>query len=190
MEARRLHQIDFVKVDVEGAELLVVRGFLKSLHRFKPILMLEVSPRWSKDFGYQPAELLTTLQEAGYDRFDEVAENGRLTMMFCSFEANPLIVRLYGTGKVVHPRDAAWNELRPLFPEIPGVRQIILLDIESIMTTCGFAVPLYDYRGDRHQLEEFTCKMGDERMDEYRHQKNQVSIDGLPTYLFEAQPTA
>lgn len=79
MEARRLHQIDFVKVDVEGAELLVVRGFLKSLHRFKPILMLEVSPRWSKDFGYQPAELLTTLQEAGYDRFDEVAENGRLT---------------------------------------------------------------------------------------------------------------
>jgi hypothetical protein len=119
-----------------------------------------------------------------------LAENGRLTIMFCSFEANPLIVRLYGTGKVVHPRDATWNELRPQFPEIPGTRQIILLDIESIMTTCGFAVPLYDYRGDRHQLEEFTCKMGDERMDEYRHQKNQVSIDGLPTYLFEAQPTA
>jgi len=117
-----------------------------------------------------------------------LAENGRLTIMFCSFEGNPLILRLYGAGRVIHPRDPDWSELRSAFPTVPGERQIILLDIESIMTTCGFAVPLFDYRGDREQLTEFTCKMGDERMDEYRHERNQTSIDGLPTYLFQQQP--
>jgi hypothetical protein len=114
-----------------------------------------------------------------------IAENGRLTLMFCSFDEKPLIVRLYGRGFVVRPRDAAWAELRTHFPDVPGERQIIGLDIESIMTTCGFAVPMYEFKGDRQQLTEFTCKMGDERMDEYRRAKNQTSIDGLPTYLFD-----
>lgn len=114
-----------------------------------------------------------------------IAENGRLTIMFCSFENAPLIVRLYGRGWVVRPRDAAWTNLRGEFPVIPGERQIVGLDIESIMTTCGFAVPLFTYQGEREQLPEFTVKMGPERMDEYRRQKNQVSIDGLPTYLLD-----
>ena len=75
------------------------------------------------------------------------------------------------------------------FPALPGDRQIIVLDIESIMTTCGFAVPRYEFIAEREQLAEFTCKMGEQKMDEYRHQKNQRSIDGLPTYLF-ADPTS
>jgi hypothetical protein len=108
--------------------------------------------------------------------------------MFCSFDEKPLILRLYGRGSVVRPRDAEWHELREMFPVIPGARQIILLDIESIMTTCGFAVPRYEFISEREQLVEFTCNMGDEKMDEYRHRKNQVSIDGLPTYLF-AEPS-
>lgn len=117
-----------------------------------------------------------------------VAENGRLTLMFCSFEGNPLILRLYGRGRIVRPQDAQWAELRPLFPTIPGERQIVLLDIESLMTTCGFAVPLYEYKGERSQLIDFACKMGDERMDAYRRERNQQSIDGLPTYLFDDPP--
>jgi hypothetical protein len=118
-----------------------------------------------------------------------VIENGRLTCMFCSFDEKPLIVRLYGQGTVVRPRDGDWSTLRPQFADVPGERQIILLDIESIMTTCGFAVPRYEFVGERETLNEFVTKMGDERMDAYRHEKNQTSIDGLPTYLFES-PTA
>ncbi len=57
------------------------------------------------------------------------------------------------------------------------------------MATCGFAVPLFDFRGDRDQLTNFTCKMGNERMDEYRHERNRLSIDGLPTHLFEEHAT-
>jgi uncharacterized protein YciI len=119
-----------------------------------------------------------------------LAENGRLTLMFCSFHAKPLILRLYGRGSVVHPRDASWAELRHQFPSLPGARQIVVLDIESIMTTCGFAVPLYDYRGERDQLPEFTRNMGDERMDAYRRERNTTSIDGMPTYLFDDPPPA
>jgi hypothetical protein len=114
--------------------------------------------------------------------------NGRLTRMFCSFADKPLIVRLYARARVVRPRDADWQDLRPHFPPLPGGRQIILLDIESIMTTCGFAVPLFEHKGDRSELVEFSCKMGERRMDEYRHERNQRSIDGLPTYLFDDPP--
>lgn len=118
-----------------------------------------------------------------------LAENGRLTIMFCSFAEKPLILRLYGRGSVVRARDAEWQELRPQFPDLPGERQIIVLDVESLMTTCGFAVPMYEFQGQRETLNEFVCKMGDERMDAYRHEKNQTSIDGLPTHLFEQPAT-
>ncbi len=114
-----------------------------------------------------------------------IAENGRLTLMFCSFEDKPSILRLYGKGRVVFPRDPGWQELRPQFPTIPGERQIVLLNIESIMTTCGFAVPLYEYKGQRSLLSDWSCKMGEERLNEYRHERNLTSIDGLPTYLEE-----
>jgi len=114
-----------------------------------------------------------------------IAENGRLTLMFCSFEEQPRIVRLYGRGRVVRPRDTAWEEMRSRFPAYPGERQIIVLEIESIMSTCGFAVPLFEYKAERDKLLEFACSMGEEKMDEYRHERNQKSIDGLPTFLFE-----
>jgi len=64
----------------------------------------------------------------------------------------------------------------------------VVLEIGSILTTCGFGVPLFDFRGQREQLTDFACKMGAEKMDEYRHRKNERSIDGLPTYLFGEPP--
>jgi hypothetical protein len=116
-----------------------------------------------------------------------VAQNGRLTIMFCSFEDKPSILRLYGKGRVVYPRDAEWQPLHAHFPTLPGERQIVLLDIESIVTTCGFAVPLFEFKGHRTQLTEWAGKMGEERLAEYRHDRNVKSMDGLPTYV-EAPP--
>jgi hypothetical protein len=81
-------------------------------------------------------------------------------------QGKPLILRLYGRGRVVRPRDAEWQDLRPHFPPLPGGRQIVLLDVESVMTTCGFAVPLFEHKRDRSELLEFSCKMGERRMDE------------------------
>jgi hypothetical protein len=119
-----------------------------------------------------------------------LAQDGRLTLMFCSFDAKPLILRLYGRGWVARPRDARWGELRGHFPPIPGERQVVGLDIESVMATCGFAVPLYEFQGHREVLTEFTRNMGEERMDAYRRERNRRSIDGLPTYLFEDDAAA
>lgn len=148
---------------------------------------INVSPKGNDSFRVLNDKCVAYLDLTGSEceTAAHIAENGRLTLMFCSFATKPLIVRLYGQGRVVRPRDAAWNDLRPKFPDLPGDRQIILLDIESIMTTCGFAVPFFEYQGEREQLAEFTCKMGDERMDAYRRERNQKSIDGLPTHLFE-----
>lgn len=114
-----------------------------------------------------------------------LAENGRLTLMFCSFGEKPLIVRLYGRGRTVRPQDEEWADLHDSFPSYPGERQIVVLDIESIMSTCGFAVPRFEYQGERENLLDFACNMGEAGMDEYRHKKNQTSIDGLPTYLYQ-----
>ncbi|MSU47730.1 MAG: pyridoxamine 5'-phosphate oxidase family protein [Opitutus sp.] len=127
---------------------------------------------------------------SGNETAAHLAENGRITIMMCSFTTAPLIFRIYGRGRAVHPRDTAWAGLRPLFgPPLPGERQLIVTENESIQTSCGFGVPLYDYRGERETLIEYAVKKGPEGMAGYRADKNQRSIDGLPTGLLEDLPT-
>lgn len=118
-----------------------------------------------------------------------IAENGRLTLMFCSFAERPLILRLYGQGRIVRKQDDEWDDYYKHFLSFPGERQIITLAIESVLTTCGFAVPLFEYKGERSLLVDFACKKGEEGMEEYKRERNQKSLDGLPTYLYEDKPT-
>lgn len=173
-----------------------LRKFIEAQHIFfnasAPIKgRINISPKGLDTFRILSNASVAYLDLAGSENETaaHITENGRLTLMFCSFHDNPLILRMYGTGRFVTPRHAEWAELRPLFPDIPGERQVIVLEIESIMTTCGFGVPLYEYQGERTMLPDFTCKMGDEKMDAYRHEKNQTSIDGLPTHLFDEETT-
>ncbi len=125
------------------------------------------------------------LTGSGNETAAHLAQDGRLTIMFCSFSESPLILRLYGRGRVVREGDAEWDALRARFPTYPGERQIIVLEIESGQTSCGFAVPVYELKGERQMLVEWTLKKGEDGIREYRRQKNRVSIDGLPTYLEE-----
>lgn len=127
--------------------------------------------------------LFLNLTGSGNETAAHLAENGRLTIMFCSFEARPLILRLYGNGRAIHPRDAEWDDLIKPFSHLAGARQFILLDIDSVQTSCGFAVPFYDFQGDRSALQRYNIEKGEDGLQEYRRKKNQVSIDGLPTYL-------
>lgn len=127
------------------------------------------------------------LTGSGNETAAHLAENGRLTIMFCSFTETPLILRLYGSGKAVHPRDEAWAELAPLFPESVGNRQVIVMDIESIQTACGFAVPFYEYQGERDQLAKWADHQGEEGIQTYWENRNQVSIDGQKTYILDAR---
>ncbi|WP_036480044.1 pyridoxamine 5'-phosphate oxidase family protein [Myxosarcina sp. GI1] len=123
------------------------------------------------------------LTGSGNETAAHLHENGRMTIMFCSFEANPLILRLYGRGEVISHSSDRWNKLHSLFVSTPGERQIILLDIESIQTSCGFGVPLYEFKEDRETLIDWAAKKGKSGIKQYQQQKNLQSIDGLPTNL-------
>ncbi len=106
-----------------------------------------------------------------------------MTLMFCAFEGQPLILRLYGQAKVIHPADPAWGELYPLFPSLPGPRQIFDLAVDLVQTSCGMAVPLYTFAGDREALNDWARKKGEEGIRRYWEEKNQASLDGIPTNI-------
>jgi hypothetical protein len=105
--------------------------------------------------------------------------NGRITFMFCSFRGKPVILRLWGHGRVVLPGDAAWEEFSTLFPALPGQRQIIVADIDRVMTSCGYGVPLMEFAGQRDTLPKWAAAKGEARLQAYREMNNAVSIDGL-----------
>jgi hypothetical protein len=128
------------------------------------------------------------LTGSGNETAAHLKHDGRMTMMWCSFDADPMILRLYGRGHAVRRQDAEWSALRQHFPTLPGERQIIVLDIESVQTSCGYAVPMYAYRGERDTLARWAEKKGAVGLLDYWREKNQVSIDGLPTDLLEDTP--
>ena len=125
------------------------------------------------------------LTGSGNETAAHLLENGRMTLMFCSFDADPLILRLYGQGRAIKPRDADWAALRGHFPALPGERQIIDLNIDSVQTSCGYAVPQYVYTGERDTLARWVEKKGAAGLLDYWREKNRMSIDGLPSGLLE-----
>jgi hypothetical protein len=123
---------------------------------------------------------------SGNETAAHLAENGRATFMFCAFVGDPLILRLYTRGRAVRSRDAEWTQLRPLFgPPLPGERQLIVAEIETVQTSCGWGVPLFAYEGDRTFLPASPKKKGPAFTAAYWAEKNTRSIDGLPTGLLE-----
>lgn len=116
--------------------------------------------------------------------------DGRLTFMFTAFEGAPLILRLYGRGRIVHRDSAEFADLRTgAFSGIdrPGVRQIVVMDVERVQTSCGYGVPLYDYVGERDQLDRWAEHKGEQGVEDYWREKNVVSVDGFETGIFETQ---
>lgn len=120
---------------------------------------------------------------SGNETAAHVAENGRMTLMFCAFEGAPMILRLYGQAHVFHPRDVRWPDLLAHFCAFPGTRQLFDLAVDLVQTSCGMAVPHFDYRGDRDDLNQWAKKKGSEGLEAYWQEKNLVSLDGSPTHL-------
>jgi hypothetical protein len=125
------------------------------------------------------------LTGSGNETAGHIVHDGRVTIMFCSFDSKPLILRLYGRGEVVRPRDAKWRELIGNFQELPGQRQIIALRLESLQTSCGFAVPRYELVEERQTLAEYAVKKGTAGIEKYWRDKNCKTIDGLETHIVE-----
>jgi hypothetical protein len=101
--------------------------------------------------------------------------------MFCAFDGPPKIIRLYGKGYTVLPGDEEWNELSKEFAILSATRQLIVADIFKVKSSCGFGVPLYNYEGERDHAFKWAEKKGEDGLEEYKREKNMVSMDGLPT---------
>ncbi len=144
---------------------------------------VNVSPR-----GYDSLRIVDPNQVAfldltgsGNETAAHIEENRRVTLMFCAFQGEPRILRLYGEGEVVLPDSEAWAELRPLFPrDMPGERQIIRILVTRVQTSCGYGVPLMEYQGERPRLREWAEAKGPDGLSKYWSDKNARSIDDLP----------
>jgi Pyridoxamine 5'-phosphate oxidase len=143
---------------------------------------VNVSPK-----GYDSLRVLSPtcvayldLTGSGIETIAHVRENGRITLMACAFCGNPRISRIHGHGTVHLFGSAGYHALAPRFPELPGRRSIIEVDIERVSTSCGYAVPLMDLVDDRDRLKEWATKKGEHGLAAYWSSKNTHSIDGLP----------
>lgn len=127
------------------------------------------------------------LTGSGNETAAHVAASGRMTLMFMSISASPLILRVYGRARVVHPRNAEWYELLRLFPPMAGSRQIFDLAVDSASSSCGSGVPIMTVDAIRgnDELEPFYAQMSNEELHDYWSRKNVTSIDGLQTGIFE-----
>lgn len=124
---------------------------------------------------------------SGNETSAHIQQAPRMTIMFCGFEQAPMILRLYGTAKVVHQYDLEWKELFCLFKPLPGARQIFDVSIDLVQTSCGMAVPYFSYRGERESLSEWAKKQGEQGIRNYWANKNQISIDDIPTHILERE---
>jgi hypothetical protein len=125
---------------------------------------------------------------SGNETAAHLRSDGRLTIMLCAFEGPPLILRLYGRGTVLLRDTPAYAELLDAHfgSEAPlGARQIVRLDVDLVQTSCGYGVPLFDYQAERPSLPRWADSKGAEGLDAYRREKNAVSMDGLPTGMFD-----
>jgi len=121
------------------------------------------------------------LTGSGNETSAHLLQNNRMTILFCAFEGKPMILRLYGQATIFHQRDSIYHEYIHLFPETPGSRQIIEMDIDFIQTSCGYAVPFMDFKEERTQLKSWAQKQGNQRLETYWKEKNSKSIDGFET---------
>ncbi len=121
------------------------------------------------------------LTGSGNETAAHLLDVNRMTVMFCSFDRKPLILRLYGTATEVQPDQAEWADLAAHFPDLPGTRQIFDVAIESVQTSCGYAVPRMTFDEERELLSSWATKKGPDGVAAYHQEKNVISIDGLPT---------
>jgi hypothetical protein len=149
--------------------------------------LVNVSPKGMDSLRIEDnnSVLWLNLTGSGNESAAHILENPRMTVMFCSFDRQPLILRLYGQARAVHPWDEAWPDLVGRFPAHPGARQVFVLDIDMVQTSCGYAVPHYTYGNERKTLTKWAKKHGEDGIRAYWEEHNQQSLDDKQTGIFQ-----
>ncbi len=148
---------------------------------------VNVSPKGMDSFRVLSSKraVWLNLTGSGNETAAHVQQQPRMTIMFCAFDGAPLILRLYGTAKVIHQNDKEWPEFITHFKLLPGARQLFDLTIEMVQTSCGFGVPYLTYVDERPLLADWATKKGDAGLRRYWEEKNQLSLDNIPTHIIE-----
>lgn len=143
---------------------------------------VNVSPRGHDTFSVLGANRVGWVDYtgSGIETIAHLRENGRICVMFTSFDGRPRIVRLHGTGTVLLPGEAGFDEVVARHPDNPSTRAVIAVDVTRVSDSCGWGVPVMDVREERDLIRLHAEKKGPDGMNEYRAQKNALSIDGLP----------
>ncbi len=117
---------------------------------------------------------------SGIETIAHVRENRRITIMFAAFDGPPKIMRLYGQGTVFESGEPGFDALAPLFPQLPGIRSVIMVDVTRITDSCGWGVPVYDFVQDRETYGKAIAGMSPQKLADAVEASNRASIDGLP----------
>lgn len=178
-----------------GQEYEGIEPRLKAFIEAQHVFFVATAPRDGGRVNLSPKGIDGTLQvvdehtiaylditASGAETIAHVRENGRITVMFCSFDRAPKILRLHGRGRVVTPYDEPWAGWYERFPSTPAARAVIVVDVQRVTDSCGYGLPLMDYAGERDLLIPAIERKGAEGILDYRRQKNRTSIDGLPAF--------
>jgi hypothetical protein len=122
---------------------------------------------------------------SGNETAGHLLKNPRMTLMWCSFDTRPLILRVYGTATAVHAADPGFPALNALFPNDPGARQVYDVTVDLVQTSCGYAVPLMDKPRERDVLKKWSAAKDEAAIRAYWAEKNRSTIDGFPTGMPE-----
>lgn len=130
------------------------------------------------------------LSGSGNETAGHLRQSDRMTLMFCAFEGDALILRVYGHATVLHPRDTGWKDALRDFPDMAGSRQIFDLRIDLVQTSCGTGVPRMAFEADRvdDELLPFFAEMGPDGVADYWRRKNALTLDGVPTGVLADAP--
>src|ERR1700744_5242837 len=120
---------------------------------------------------------------SGNETAAHLLDVNRMTLMFCSFERQPLILRLYGTATEIQPDQPEWDELIGGFAPMLGARQIFDLNVELVQTSCGYGGPFMEDADDGPRTAPWAEKKGPDGIEAYQRDKNRTRIAGFPTGL-------
>lgn len=171
-----------------------LRAFIKRQHMF---FVATAAPEGRVNMSPKGADSLRILSDthvqwlnlsgSGNETAGHLRQSDRMTLMFCAFDGDALILRLYGTARSIHPRDQEWAEAAARFPSMAGTRQIFDMQIQSVNMSCGSGVPIMEYRSDRSadEMIPFFKDLGADGTAAFWRRKNVETIDGYPTGIFE-----
>ena len=125
--------------------------------------------------------LWLNLTGSGNETAAHLRESNRITMMWCAFAGPPRILRVYGNARTIHASDPEWQACAAILPPPLGARQYFRVAIELVQTSCGYAVPMMDFREERAALTLWAEKKGAAGIEAYWEEKNTRSLDGKPT---------